>query len=404
MLRKVDYYTSLAQAVARLERDSYEARGTIYDLALAEIVKRLHTAVPPLSQADIDMELLAFREAIRRVEFGDLDDLDWLARRSESATAPSEVAPPVMSPVVAPAAAPPVMPPGAPPVAPPRSQAALQMALSQAMPRVPANAAPAMTPPARYVEPSEDRQKLAVTLRRRSVIRRVARRLAFAVVLIGLAIAGYSYATGQFDFSPLTRLMDRIATSGWRGGQTGAPAQISERVVYHEQGGAEPGSQQFSGKAFWSTRSEPSGRGQERETVLVLDVQIPERNFSLAMSMRRDAAEGAVMSHLIEFKFSGAKDFPIEGITGVMGLSLRSVEGKSGTALTGQSVKVAPGLFLFGLSADQDEVRHNTDLLRTQSQLDIPIAFADGRTGTLAVEKGATGEQVFEAAFNQWSR
>src|SRR5262249_56033825 len=66
MLLKVDHYTSLARAVARVDRDSYEARGAIYDRALSALVKRLNTALPPYSHADIEMELLAFREAVRR--------------------------------------------------------------------------------------------------------------------------------------------------------------------------------------------------------------------------------------------------------------------------------------------------------------------------------------------------
>src|SRR5215468_4947798 len=82
MLLKVDHYTSLARAVARVDRDSYEARGAVYDRARTALVKRLNTAVPPYSQADIEMELLAFREAVRRVEFGDLED-PWLSAQDE---------------------------------------------------------------------------------------------------------------------------------------------------------------------------------------------------------------------------------------------------------------------------------------------------------------------------------
>src|SRR5262249_56120202 len=95
MLLKVDHYTSLARAVGRLDRDSYEARGAIYDRALAALVKRLNAAEPPYAQADIDMELLAFREAVRRVEFGDLDGHDWLAQQEHPALQHSQAdAPP----------------------------------------------------------------------------------------------------------------------------------------------------------------------------------------------------------------------------------------------------------------------------------------------------------------------
>src|SRR5215467_5235380 len=73
MVPKIDHYVPLLRAVARLDRTSYEARGAIYDSALASMMERLGATVPPPSQADIDQELLAFRAAVRRIEFGDMD-------------------------------------------------------------------------------------------------------------------------------------------------------------------------------------------------------------------------------------------------------------------------------------------------------------------------------------------
>src|SRR2546430_17054749 len=76
MVPKIDHYAPLLRAVASLDRTSYEARGAIYDRALAAMMERLGATVPPCSQADIDQELLAFRAAIRRIEFGDMDEQD----------------------------------------------------------------------------------------------------------------------------------------------------------------------------------------------------------------------------------------------------------------------------------------------------------------------------------------
>ena len=62
MLLKVDHYTSLA----RVDRDSYEARGAVYDRALTALVKRLNAALPPYSPADIEMEARPQRSPSRR--------------------------------------------------------------------------------------------------------------------------------------------------------------------------------------------------------------------------------------------------------------------------------------------------------------------------------------------------
>src|SRR5262245_37843178 len=174
MLLKVDHYTSLARAVARLDRDSYEARGAVYDRALAALVKRLNSAEPPYSQADIDMELLAFREAVRRVEFGDLDDQDWLAQQDElPPDVPAEDVPAV-----------------------PKDPAVL------AIPAEPVAAQPdaEVLPAARAVK---------IKPPRRSVFGRVAVRTMLALLLIGISLAGYAHATGQIDLAPLAqRVMD----------------------------------------------------------------------------------------------------------------------------------------------------------------------------------------------------
>ena len=81
MMPKVDHFVPLLCAVARLHSSSYEARGAIYDRALSELLDRLRTTEPPCTETDIDRELLAFRAAVRRVEFGDMDEQDRVARQ-----------------------------------------------------------------------------------------------------------------------------------------------------------------------------------------------------------------------------------------------------------------------------------------------------------------------------------
>lgn len=327
MLQRVDHYTSLARAVARLSNDSYEARGAVYDRALVALAKRLHYAVPPLSKVDIDMELLAFREAVRRVEFA---DLDYSSRE-----------------------APHVRYHDAPPIAPWHGRA---------------------------------NGKTRVAARgRRSVSGRVARRGVLAVLLLGLA--GYFHAGGQIDLSRLVRLLN-ADVPGVREG----PSAVPERAVFYEGTGAM--ARQSAARALWQTRFE----GLKQEAVLSLDVQIPERGFSLTMSIRRYARVASPVSHLVEFRFAGTKNFAVEKIAGITGISM------NGTALAGQSVKVAPGVFLFRLSGTRESVRRNAELLRTQPRLEIPIVFDNGSTAVLALDKGASGEQAFKEALNRWAQ
>src|SRR5262249_31779410 len=74
MALKVDYYTSLSRAVAALDRDSYAARGAVYDREHKALMRRLFSADPPLPDEEIEREQQAFRAAIRRIEFGEDDE------------------------------------------------------------------------------------------------------------------------------------------------------------------------------------------------------------------------------------------------------------------------------------------------------------------------------------------
>jgi len=361
MLLKVDHYTSLARTIAHLNRDSYRARGAVYDRAFAQLVKRLNAAVPPNSQADIDMELLAFRAAVRRVEFGDLDAQDWLAQHDEQAAdLVADEVEPISSEVA---------------------------------------------------EPTPSALALIDSAGRRSVFGRVAGRSLLAVLLLGIGIAGYAHATGQLDLTTFVqRFTDQIATTELPG-QSEGPQLMSasaapENATWYEQGGgATSGWTQLSGKAEWRARLEPvAGPEHQTEPVLMLDVQVPDRGFEVAMSVRRDATANAAMSHLIEFQFTGSKDFAVDAISGVMGISMKNAEDRSSTALAGLSVRVAPGVFLFGLSSDKEESQRNVELLRTQSRIEIPVAFTDGRTAMIAVDKGASGERVFTEVLDTWAQ
>src|SRR5437899_9771335 len=80
-----DHFASLLRAVASVEHTSYEVRGAIYDRAQGDLMERLDAAEPPWSDADIEQELLAFRAAVRRVEFGDMDEQERQERQERQA-------------------------------------------------------------------------------------------------------------------------------------------------------------------------------------------------------------------------------------------------------------------------------------------------------------------------------
>jgi hypothetical protein len=83
MILNIDHFTPLSRAVASIDRDAYAARFAVYDREHKALLRRLATAAAPVSDADVAREEQAFREAIRRIEFGDEDDQPSLVPADE---------------------------------------------------------------------------------------------------------------------------------------------------------------------------------------------------------------------------------------------------------------------------------------------------------------------------------
>jgi len=348
MLNRVDHYSSLARAVARLHRDSYEARGAIYDRAQRALVKHLSAADPPYSQTDFDLQVLAFRYAVRRIEFGD----DDVALDLASPAPPGDSTPPIQAPRLAVAAT--------------------------------ARSSP---------EPDADRPA------RPSVAGRVARRATFAAFVLAIGMAGYAVMTGELalpqstDAWPTDHAED--ATLAARG-----EAAAQQGVVYDDPPGT-PDAVKVVGNAFWRTRTEPADASGER--VVELDLQVPQRHLAMRMTMRR-APGGDAMSHLIEIKFLREDGQPDSDLAKIGQPYMTTVEQTQRVALAAQVVTVAPGVFLVGLLGAGTTREQNERTLRELTWLDIPIVYRGEVPGLLAIEKGAEGERIINEALDAWRR
>jgi hypothetical protein len=70
-----DYYPLIFKAVSRLEPDTTETRGNIYDRARAAMLLQLRSVIPSLTESEIGREQLALEEAIKKVETESLHHL-----------------------------------------------------------------------------------------------------------------------------------------------------------------------------------------------------------------------------------------------------------------------------------------------------------------------------------------
>jgi hypothetical protein len=376
MVQKVDYYALLSRAVGSLDRDAYAARGVVYDREHKSLLKRLATADAPCSEADIAREEAAFRDAIRQVEFPEETvaappapprrqpaERAWRdSGRGKDPLERREIPP---EPVIVPERAPPHGPRW-------RDAAAVEETAPEPL------GAP-IEPPA---EVADARRK------HRSIFGRIAAPIVVAAILVGLGTLGFATLIGKSDFSWLTL---------WTG--QAAPAQ---RAVLRAATQSGEGGTAAVGKAIWRTTTEPTGSDGKGDAVVTIEVEIPEQKIALTVSLSRVSDANASMSHLMEMRFARPEDLPFGGIARIANVAMKEAETEPGESLIGNSIKISPGLFMFGMLGVSNVVEKNVQRLRTLGWLDFAVIFADGGAYSLSVEKGASGERALDEAFGKW--
>ena len=448
MALKVDYYTSLLRAVGGLERDAYAARGAVYEREHKALMRLLYSADPPRSEIEIEREQMAFRDAIRRVEFGDEDyvSFDPVSElpedESESATyvaptarpattartgaptnaavrqaAPQRPAAPVLvmpatarhapaRPPAIPATAPHTLaPPTAPhvsdqdwsdepPVEEPLDHAA---AMLPAEGETTADADPMIAPEeVRPGDAAELEAPALLTRKRTPLSGLLIRRTILAILLLGIGALAYGHATGEFELPWLNELAG-----------DGTIMQLArnpdaQQAIVIDGDPSDPDEGKAVGKALWRVQSEQSD-AKAAIAILQLDLEIPARRLMMSMSMRPEAA-GGVMSHLIEIRFLREDHTPDADIANIGSLYMATAEQTRGTALTGRVMRVAPGVFLFGLGGLDSERERNLSNLKEQPWIDIPLTYRNGARGLLAVEKGEAGNRVISEVLAAWEK
>ena len=157
------------------------------------------------------------------------------------------------------------------------------------------------------------------------------------------------------------------------------------------------------GRVVWRSSLEPAaGKDGAAIAVLHLDASVPQRRFVMSLSMRPEAGDSA-MSHLLELRFLRPDRQPDDTIANVSGILTR-VDGPGGgrAMLPGSVIKVAPGVFLFGLAGGQGIRERSLQQLKTMRWLDIPVSYSSGAKGVIAIEKSGKAEQVVNDVVTKW--
>ncbi len=177
---------------------------------------------------------------------------------------------------------------------------------------------------------------------------------------------------------------------------------VAQRAILYEEpvDAAADSSGVIAVNAAVTWRYDPNGiDGPE----VVGNVDVPERNLSLRMTLRRNVDDTLPASHIIEVVTDAKSGFPGRSVRDIPRLVLKASEEARGQPLIGASAKVADGFFWIALSGVPVDVSANLELLRGQSWIDLPIVYETGQRAILTFEKGTPGERAFQSALSAWA-
>ncbi|MDJ0612468.1 MAG: hypothetical protein QNJ29_02250 [Rhizobiaceae bacterium] len=177
---------------------------------------------------------------------------------------------------------------------------------------------------------------------------------------------------------------------------------IGEVAYLYEEGSAGAGASRINAAVTWTMKRESIADGLPPESIIVGSMEVPERNLSVDIEIKRNVDDAVSASHLIEMRFDVPEGFSGGGIDNIARFVMKSTEEARGEPLVAVPVKVSDGFFLIALDNLQQAVSVNSQLMTESSWIDVPISYATGKRALITLEKGGTGDQVFRDAFRDW--
>ena len=178
---------------------------------------------------------------------------------------------------------------------------------------------------------------------------------------------------------------------------------VIERAVLYEEDPADAKGRQFDGSVSWRTET-IKAYSHPDELAARADVEIASRGFRMTMLLKRNLDPALPASHVIELTVAMSDDFSGGAVANIPGIPMKSKEQARGTPMAGLAVKVTSSFFLVGLSAVDADRQRNLQLLLERAWFDIPLVYGNQRRAILAIEKGASGDQVFKTLLTAWGQ
>lgn len=179
---------------------------------------------------------------------------------------------------------------------------------------------------------------------------------------------------------------------------------VGQRAIFYEERTAVEQGTADQGNVVWSQVEESPGGDKPAEPAIRADVSFPDRDLNLRITIRRNGDETLPASHIIELVFVTPDNFPGGVIEDVLRITFKENEQSAGTPLLGIPAKIADNFFLVALTDGQQEIAANLQLMQGRPWIDIPVVYRTGRRALITMEKGISGEKVFNEVIGAWTK
>ncbi len=177
---------------------------------------------------------------------------------------------------------------------------------------------------------------------------------------------------------------------------------IGEVAYLYEEGSAGSGATRTNAAITWELKQESLKEGIAPEPVIIGKMDVPEKAMSIDIKIKRNIDEAVSASHMIELRFNTPADFVGKSVESIARFVMKVTEEAPGEPLVAVPVKVSEGYFLIALDNLKQAVAVNTQLLKESAWIDVPVVYGTGKRALITLEKGRTGERVFDTAFKDW--
>ncbi len=185
------------------------------------------------------------------------------------------------------------------------------------------------------------------------------------------------------------------------------PAQpqiaVANRMAVILEGKEEPQKVDVrQGTVVWRSEMVSGGQGQPLQQAIRAVAEAPDLRLRAEVTIQKNRDPAFPASHTVQVQFSTLGQSEIGAVQTLSQIEFRQTENQPGYALAGQGISVMENVFLVALAQIEPAQSRNIEMMRSRPLIYMEFQLVGGRRGAVILEKGISGQQVFEDAFRVW--